>query len=196
MMEKITKLKEIAEKVKKCKKCELWKTRTNAVPGEGNANAKIMFIGEAPGKNEDLYGIPFCGRAGAVLDELLNEIGLKREEVFIANVLKCRPPGNRDPRPDEIAACSPYLDEQIKIINPKIIVTLGNYATGYILNKFGFKPQNISKVRGQVFKVTTLLTNLKIIPTYHPATSLYRPPLKEELRKDFKIIAKELQKNC
>lgn len=196
MEEKIVKLKEIAEKIKKCRKCKLWKTRTNTVPGEGNANAEIMFIGEAPGKNEDLYGIPFCGRAGAVLDELLGEIGLKKKEVFIANVLKCRPPGNRDPKPDEIAACSPYLDEQIKIINPKIIVTLGNYATGYILNKFGFKAGNISKVRGQVFKVTTLLTNLKIIPTYHPATSLYKPPLKEQLRKDFKIIAKELQENC
>jgi len=193
MKEKSAKLKEVAEKVRKCKKCELWKTRTNAVPGEGNPDAKIMFIGEAPGKNEDLYGIPFCGRAGAVLDQLLSEIGLKREDVFITNVLKCRPPGNRDPKPEEIAACSPYLDEQIKIINPKIIVTLGNYATSYILNKFGFKAENISKVRGKVFKVTTLLTALKIIPTYHPATSLYRPPLRENLREDFKIIARELR---
>lgn len=187
------KLKEIAEKIKNCKKCELWKNRTNAVPGEGNPNAKIMFIGEAPGRNEDLYGIPFCGRAGAVLDDLLSEIGLKREDVFITNVVKCRPPGNRDPKPEEIAACSPFLDEQIKVINPKIIVTLGNYATSYILNKFGFKAENISKVRGKVFKVTTLLTTLKIIPTYHPATSLYRPPLREDLKEDFKIIARELE---
>jgi len=193
MGEKGGKMKEIAEKIKNCKKCELWKTRTNAVPGDGNPNAKIMFIGEAPGRNEDLYGIPFCGRAGAVLDDLLSEIDLKREDVFITNVVKCRPPGNRDPKPEEISACSPYLDEQIKVINPKIIVTLGNYATGYILSKFGFKAENISKVRGKVFKVTTLLTTLKIIPTYHPATSLYRPPLREELREDFKIIAKELK---
>lgn len=193
MEDKATKLKEIAEKIKNCKKCELWKNRANAVPGEGNPNAKIMFIGEAPGRNEDLYGIPFCGRAGAVLDELLSEIGLKREDVFITNVVKCRPPGNRDPKPEEIAICSPYLDEQIKVINPKIIVTLGNYATGYILNKFGFKAENISKVRGKIFKVTTLLTTLKIIPTYHPATSLYRPPLREYLNEDFKIIARELK---
>ena len=193
MEDKAMKLKEIAEKIKNCKKCELWKNRTNAVPGEGSPNAKIMFIGEAPGRNEDLYGIPFCGRAGAVLDDLLSEIGLKREDVFITNVVKCRPPGNRDPKPEEIAACSPFLDEQIKVVNPKIIVTLGNYATSYILNKFGFKAENISKVRGKVFKVTTLLTTLKIIPTYHPATSLYRPPLREDLKEDFKIIARELE---
>jgi len=123
-------LQEIAEQVRNCRKCDLWKTRKNAVPGEGNPHAEIMFVGEAPGENEDIEGKPFVGAAGKLLTKLITEVlGLKREDVFITNVVKCRPPQNRDPTEEEMTACSPYLRMQIDIIKPKLIVTLGRHST-------------------------------------------------------------------
>lgn len=183
-------LKEIKSEVSNCQKCPLYKNRTNPVFGEGNQKAKIMFVGEAPGFNEDREGRPFCGQAGKVLDELLESVGIKREEVFITNVLKCRPPNNREPRIEEIKACTPYLDRQIEIIKPKIICTLGNYSTAFIFKKYGLKNQiqGISKIHGKVFSSKTLFGSVKIIPLYHPAVATYNPNMKEILKRDFKIL--------
>jgi len=149
------------EEIKNCKRCNLWKTRNNIVIGEGSLNADIMFIGEAPGYYEDKQGRPFVGKAGKILDELLNSVELKREEIYITNILKCRPPGNRDPLPEEIKACTPYLDRQIEIIKPKKICTLGNFATNYIFSSFGLKPESIGKIHGKVFKARISLKILR-----------------------------------
>ena len=140
-------LKKIRDEVINCKKCSLYKTRTYPVIGQGNHQAKIIFIGEAPGVQEDRTGRPFCGAAGKILDELLELVGIKREEIYICNILKCRPPNNCDPRLEEIRVCTPYLEKQIKVINPEVISTLGNFATSYVLEKFGLrdKIQGISK---------------------------------------------------
>ena len=178
-------IEEIGEKVKNCKKCPLWKTRTNPVIGAGNLDAELMFVGEAPGHNEDLLGRPFVGAAGKVLDELLGNIGLSRKDIYITNILKCRPPHNQDPNPDEIRACTPYLDKQIETIAPKTICTLGNFATKYVLTKFGFKSGSIGNVHGKVFHVKNLLIQTRIVPTYHPASVLYNPSVMDLLRKDF-----------
>jgi len=181
-------LRKIKEEVLHCKKCPLYKTRKLPVIGQGNHQAKIMFIGEAPGASEDATGIPFCGAAGKILDELLNSIGMKRKEIYIANILKCRPPQNRNPQKEEIESCTPYLERQIKIIQPKIICTLGNYATAFILEKFGLKEktQGISKIHGKKFTAENFL----IIPLYHPAVATYNPLMKEVLLKDFEILKK------
>ncbi|WP_456396148.1 type-4 uracil-DNA glycosylase [Thermococcus sp.] len=181
-------MKRLEEKIKSCRKCPLGQLRTNAVPGSGSYDAGIMFVGEAPGYWEDQKGLPFVGRAGRILDELLEEIGLKREEVYITNIVKCRPPGNRDPSEEEIRACSPYLDMQIDIIRPRIIVPLGRHSMGYILRKFGFEPEPISRIHGKVFEARTLFGRILIVPVYHPAVALYKPALKEELRRDFRNI--------
>jgi uracil-DNA glycosylase len=187
---------EIENQVVACKRCSLYKTRTLSVIGQGSYNADIMFIGEAPGKNEDLAGKPFCGRSGAILSELLGAIGLKREDVYICNILKCRPPDNRNPSPKEIASCAINLDKQIKVINPKVICCLGNFATKYILNKFGLgdRVEGISKIRGAVFKAAGSNGKLKIIPLYHPAVAVYNANKKTTLIEDFKKIKKTLTK--
>ena len=187
-MEKLEeKYRLIKEEVHHCKKCPLWRTRINPVVGEGSLRAKIMFIGEAPGANEDRQGRPFCGAAGKILDHLLKLSGLERKEVFITNILKCRPPQNRDPQQEEIKACVPYLERQIELINPKVICTLGNYATSYILGKYGFsgKIQGISKIHGEIFDVRNLFQSLKIIPLYHPAVATYNLNMKPILERDF-----------
>lgn len=183
-------LEDVKKEVLNCKKCQLYKNRTNPVFGEGNPKAKIMFVGEAPGFNEDREGRPFCGQAGKILDGLLESVGIKREEVFITNVLKCRPPNNREPKIEEIRACTPYLERQIKIIRPKVICTLGNYSTAYIFEKYGLKDrlQGISKIHGKVFESKTLFESIKIIPFYHPAVATYNPNMKEILKKDFQIL--------
>ncbi|NJE85324.1 uracil-DNA glycosylase [Thermococcus sp. CX2] len=178
-------MKKLEEKIRSCRKCPLGELRTNAVPGAGSYEAKVMFVGEAPGYWEDQKGLPFVGRAGKVLDELLAEIGLKREDVYITNIVKCRPPDNRDPTEEEIKACSPYLDRQIDIIKPKVIVPLGRHSMRYILEKFGFDTEPISKIHGKTFEAHTLFGKIVIMPMYHPAVALYRPALREELRRDF-----------
>ena len=164
-----------------CERCPLSATRTNVVFGAGNADADLMFVGEAPGQQEDLQGIPFVGRAGKLLDQLLEEVGLSREEVFIANVLKSRPPGNRDPQPEEISACRPYLDRQIELIEPNVICTLGNFATKLLTRS----PRGITQVRGkpQVHEVGG--RTLRVYPLFHPAAALRTPRVQEELREDF-----------
>ncbi len=179
-------LRELQKLVWKCQKCPLHKTRRNYVFGEGNPYAELMFIGEAPGGEEDKHGRPFVGRAGKLLTELLNSIGFTREEVYIANVLKCRPPRNRDPRPDEIKACSPYLDKQIKIIQPKLMVALGRFAAFFLLGK----QVTLSRSRSIVYD--TRYGN-KLIVTYHPAAILRDPSKMELARQDFDLIKKVLE---
>jgi DNA polymerase len=172
-------LKEVAAEVSICERCNLWKGRTKAVPGEGNPHAKIMFIGEGPGFHEDKQGRPFVGPAGHFLDELLASIDLKRSDVFITNVVKCRPPNNRDPEPGEISACSDYLDRQIAAINPQVIVTLGRYS----MARF-FGSEKISAIHGRARKIDGRIC----IAMYHPAAGLHQQSLKETIRADFKKI--------
>ncbi len=183
-------LAKIKEEVLNCKKCPLYKTRINPVVGEGSPQAKIMFIGEAPGASEDQTGHPFCGAAGKILDELLESAGMKREEVYITNILKDRPPGNRNPQKEEIEACTPYLLKQIEIIKPEVICTLGNYSTAFIFEKYGLKDQiqGISKIHGKVFEAKNLFQTIKIIPLYHPAVATYNINMKSILKEDFKIL--------
>lgn len=191
------KIEKINSEILLCKRCSLYKERTNPVIGEGSNQADIMLIGEGPGFNEDRAGKPFCGKAGKILDELLLSAGIKREEIYIANILKCRPPGNRNPTQGEISACSLYLDKQIEIIKPKIICCLGNFSTAYILNKFGLKDKilGISKIHGQVFSVSTLFGPIKIIPLYHPAVAVYNINMLETLKKDFAILRNKKDEN-
>lgn len=189
-------LEKIKNEVLNCKKCPLYKTRKNPVLGSGNLDAKIMFCAEAPGYWEDVKGNPFVGAAGKILDELLESVRLKRKEVYICNLLKCRPitPDfkNRAPNLNEIEACTPYLNRQIEVIKPKVICTLGNYSTAFIFEKYGLKNQiqGISKIHGKVFEVKSLFHNIKIIPLYHPAVATYNRDMKEILKKDFKILEK------
>lgn len=186
-------LAQIAEEVKNCKKCRLYKRAKNAVPGEGNPKAKIMLIGEAPGKREDLTGRPFVGSAGKLLDSVLEKAGLKRKDIFIGNIAKHRPPDNRAPKPDEIEACTPYLDRQIKIIRPKIIVPLGTHSSRYILEKAGLEFTAISESRGKIFDGSALGAKIRIIPSFHPAAAIYSRKLRETIEKDFVKIKKELK---
>ena len=162
------------------------------VAGQGNHYSRIMFIGEAPGKNEAATGRPFCGVAGKLLDQLLDSISIKREEVYITNILKDRPPDNRDPLPEEIQIYAPFLDRQIRIINPQVIATLGRFSMEYIMKKFGLASQlkPISQIHGQVFKPNPLLGEkpVTIIPLYHPAAAIYNQQLKDSLFKDFEIL--------
>lgn len=185
-------LKKIRDEVVGCKKCFLYKTRDFPVIGKGSHTAKIIFVGEAPGAQEDRTGHPFCGAAGKILDELLNSVGIKRENIYITNILKCRPPGNRDPQKEEINACVPYLERQIEIIKPKVICPLGRYSMVFLMEKFGLKDQiqGISKIHGQVFETNILFQNIIFIPFYHPAVVAYNPNMKEVLKNDFKILEK------
>ena len=185
-------IKQIEQDVTNCRRCGLWKTRNNPVAGEGAVTAKVMFIGEAPGYNEDMQGRPFVGKAGKIFDELLYSVGLERKEIYIANILKCRPPKNRDPLGDEIKACTSYLDKQIMAIKPKVIVTLGNFASSYVLEKFGFQAEKIGKIHGKIFRIKNLLFDARIIPLYHPAAAVYNPNMKDVLMQDFKSIIKAL----
>ena len=183
-------LKRIKEEVEKCRRCPLYKTRTKVVFGTGSVNAKLMIISEAPGYWEDQKGEPFVGAAGKILDELLESVSLKREEVYICNILKCRPPQNRDPQKEEIKACTPHLEQQIEIIKPKLICTLGNFSTVFIFKKYGLENQlqGISRIHGKIFEVKNLFQNIKIIPFYHPAAATYNPNMKEILKKDFQVL--------
>ena len=180
----------IKTEVLNCKKCSLWKTRMRPVVGEGDSKTGVMFVGEAPGTNEDRTGRPFCGRAGEVFDELLSRTGIKRQDIYITNILKCRPPGNRNPQEAEIKACSPYLDRQIEILKPRAICCLGNFATAYIMKKFDLSNniQGISKIHGQVFSRQSLFDSIKIIPLYHPAVVTYNINMKNVLQKDFNVL--------
>lgn len=166
-------------RVRGCMKCPLSRTRTRAVPGEGPLHAEIMLIGEAPGANEDQQGRPFVGAAGKFLEELLAAAGLKREDVYICNVLKCRPPGNRDPMPGEIEACRDYLDEQIDIIDPLVLVTLGRYS----MSRF-FPNQSISRIHGRPRETAGRF----YVPMYHPAAALHQQSLRQVMLRDFEQL--------
>jgi len=186
--DKIKKLAEIAKQVEGCKKCPLWKN-PKAVPGEGNPEAEVMLMGEAPGYYESIQGRPFVGAAGQLLTQLLKSIGFDRSEVFICNMLRHRPPNNRDPLPEEIKACEPYLDEQIKIINPKIIVTLGRFSMAKFL-----PDQYISRIHGQPRNINFAGEKRIIIPMYHPAAALRSSIIMEEIKKDFQRLKKILER--
>jgi DNA polymerase len=185
--ERRARLAELNDKMRRCVACPLAKGRTKVVPGEGRIDADIMFIGEAPGYYEDQQGRPFVGAAGQFLEQLLGSIGLKRTDVFIANVIKCRPPSNRDPLPNEIEACSGWLDEQIDIVRPEVIVTLGRYSLGRY-----FPGQPISRIHGQARKLALSgaegLGNRWVVPMYHPAAALHQGSLRRVIEEDFKRI--------
>jgi DNA polymerase len=172
-------MKELEAQVRVCPLCKLARTRTNAVPGEGNLKAEVMFIGEGPGYHEDKQGRPFVGAAGQFLNELLSIAGLSRESVYITNVVKCRPPNNRDPEPDEMRACSPYLERQIELIDPKVIVTLGRYS----MARF-FPGERISQIHGTARVVDGRLC----VAMYHPAAGLHQASLADIIRSDFKKV--------
>jgi uracil-DNA glycosylase family 4 len=169
-------LQTIADEVVACKNCQLHHSRKKAVPGEGPANAELMFVGEGPGFHENEQGRPFVGAAGRFLEELLASIGLKREQVFICNVIKCRPPGNRDPQQDEIQACSEYLERQIHAIDPKVIITLGRFSMARY-----FPKARISAIHGQ----PRMIDGRLILPMYHPAAALHQPSLRRVVEEDF-----------
>jgi DNA polymerase len=179
-MNKIQLLEELADEIRVCPKCRLAQTRINAVPGAGDPNARILFVGEAPGENEDKQGKPFIGQAGKVLTKLLDAAGIAREDVFITNTVKCRPPENRVPLADEIEACNDWLNAQIALIGPKIICTLGSPALKTLISP----KLKISEVRCKVFRKSGIL----FIPLYHPAAALHRPPLMETLQNDILVL--------
>lgn len=178
-------LDEIARRINSCTRCDLYRNRKNAVPGEGSPCAKVMFVGEAPGFNEDLQGRPFVGAAGSLLTQLIESIGLSRSEVFITNIVKCRPPHNRDPEDREISSCFPYLLEQLQVIKPSFIVTLGRHSTRTIHAFFGMQVESIMAIRGRVSKVKAEWGEVVLLPTLHPAAALYNPRLRSLLEEDF-----------
>ncbi len=189
-------LRKIRDEVINCKKCSLYRERINGgfypVIGEGNHQAKIMFVGEAPGLQEAKTGRPFCGAAGKILDWLLDSVSIKRENVYITNILKDRPPQNRDPQKEEIKVCIPYLERQIELIKPVVICSLGRYAMEFLMEKFRLENaiEPISKIHGKIFEVKIFSQSIKIIPFYHPAVATYNPNMKEVLQNDFQILKK------
>jgi DNA polymerase len=190
--EVLVELERLAKEVCQCRKCDLGSSRTNAVPGEGSAAARIMFVGEAPGAEEDAQGRPFVGRAGQLLDKIITACNLKREEVYIGNVLKCRPPENRDPRPDEIISCLPYIQRQIELINPEVIVALGAHAARTLLNT----PKSIGQLRGQFHEYYPGLGQpaIKLMATFHPAYLLrnYSEENRRYVWEDMKKVLAEI----
>jgi DNA polymerase len=179
--EQLTELEAFAREVAGCTRCRLAEGRTQVVFGVGDPNADLMFVGEAPGFHEDKQGIPFVGQAGKLLDKLLAGIGLTRADVYIANVLKCRPPGNRDPVPDEKEACEPYLFRQVELIRPKVVGTLGNHAT----KQLSGKETGITRVHGQEQRIRVGSLDVLLYPLYHPAAALYTPAMLSVLEQDF-----------
>ena len=180
-VERASALRAYADETAGCTRCPLADGRTQVVFGVGNPDADLMFVGEAPGFHEDQQGIPFVGQAGKLLDRLLGGIGLQRSDIYIANVLKCRPPQNRDPQPEEIAACEPHLFRQIELIQPKLVATLGNFATKLLSGK----PLGITRVHGQDQPVTLGTSRVLLYPLYHPAAALYTPSMLKVLEEDF-----------
>ena len=177
-------LERLSGEWRSCARCALASTRTQVVVGSGDADAELMFVGEAPGFHEDRQGVPFVGQAGGLLEGLLSEIGLSRERVFIANVLKCRPPGNRDPLPAEIEACEGYLVRQLELIRPRVVCTLGNFATKLLTAS----PLGITRVHGRPQSRRMGDVDVQIYPIFHPAAALYTPSMMETLRIDFMRI--------
>jgi DNA polymerase len=179
-------LSRLAEQASSCTACGLAATRTHVVFGDGTPRARVMFVGEGPGRNEDLQGLPFVGAAGQLLNRLLSEIGLERSDAYIANVVKCRPPGNRDPRPDEIAACKGYLADQIRLVDPMVVMTLGNFATKLLLKE----ERGITRLRGRAYP----WWNRTVIPTFHPAAALRGgASVLASMQEDFALMKAKLE---
>lgn len=183
-----TKIDDIENEINTCERCILHESRTNYVPGSGNPDADILFVGEAPGKNEDIQGKPFVGRSGKLLDELLKSIGISREDIFITNTVKCRPPDNRDPLPAEKRECSGYLRMQIEAIKPKIIVSLGRHAMKYFFDFFSIGKSPISVCHGKKYQIDNTIFSGFFIPLFHPAVAIYNRNRKGELLDDFRSI--------
>ncbi len=187
-------LRQIKDEVINLKNSPLYQERIKnkvfPVIGEGDHYAKIMFVGEAPGKNEAATAQPFCGASGKILDQLLASVSINRQDVYVTNIVKDRPPFNRDPLPEEIAVYGPFLDRQIEIIKPKVIATLGRFSMDYIMRKFGLASQlkSISQMHGKIFEADTGFGKIKIVPLYHPAVAVYNSNMKEALKEDFKIL--------
>ena len=190
--ERKSRISKLRVQIAGCQRCRLGATRTHTVPGEGSLEAALMFIGEAPGRNEDLQGKPFVGRAGEVFDTLLASVGLTREQIYLCNILKCRPPENRSPLSDEVAACVGSLDIQIKIVNPRVLAPMGKFASTYILGKFGIPFANISSVHGKSFEAQTPSGPRVIIPLFHPAVATYDASKIDILLEDFQVLKKFL----
>ena len=187
-------LEDIRNEIGDCKRCKLWHTRKNIVFGSGNPKAELVFVGEGPGEDEDIQGLPFVGRAGQKLTEIIEKgMGLKRKDVYICNIVKCRPPENREPEPDEVAACKPFLEKQITVIKPKVIVTLGRPATATLLNS---KKITISRIRGVWHEYSISTGIIKLMPTYHPAYLLrnYTPEVRRQVYEDVKKVMEEFKK--
>lgn len=180
-----TLLEEVKARVLKCQACRLHETKKKYVFGDGNPDARLMFIGEAPGYNEDVQGIPFVGRAGKLLDKMLKAMELERKDIFIANILKCRPPNNRNPLPEEVEACTGYLEEQIEIISPEVICSLGLFAGQFLVKNYSVK---MGDIRGKQFEYD----GIKVIPTYHPAYLLRNPSAKKKVWDDMILVMKLL----
>ena len=185
--EKNRRLIDLREKIGDCMRCKLWKGRTNIVFGTGNPDARLLFVGEGPGEEEDLQGKPFVGKAGTLLTKMIEAMGIVRDDVFIANVVKCRPPGNRNPEEDEILACKPFLEEQITIIDPHVICALGTFAAQTLLET----KSRISELRGKIHEKQ----GYKIVPTFHPAYLLRNPNEKQRAWKDLQLLMRELGKH-
>lgn len=182
--EPLDSLAKVAVELQGCTRCKLCLGRKTIVVGEGNPKAQLVFVGEGPGEQEDLKGRPFVGKAGQLLDRMTEAMGLKREQVYIANVVKCRPPGNRNPEPEEIQSCSPFLYRQLDLIQPKVIVALGKFSAQTLLNT----QERITKLRGRFYPYR----NAKLMPTFHPAYLLRNPESKKEAWADLQLVAKEL----
>lgn len=180
--------------IKECTKCRLHLGRKNAVPGSGKIDASLMLIGEAPGATEDEMGLPFVGAAGKLLDSILMELGIKREDLYITNVVKCRPPNNRQPARDEIDACSIYLESQILLIKPKVIVTLGAIAGEWVCSRMGIKWLGVTRMRGRIYRGRILGLPVTLVPTYHPAAILRNKGEMMHLRGDLEMALRELEK--
>jgi uracil-DNA glycosylase family 4 len=183
--ERMAELSGLAAEAAGCTKCGLSKTRHSVVFSRGRAGNRVMFVGEAPGANEDAQGLPFVGRAGKLLDQIIDAIGFDRDEIYVANILKCRPPGNRDPKPEEIATCTPYLETQIELIQPKIICALGRFAAGFLTGNPGAP---MGRLRG---KIHYYRDRIMVLPTYHPAALLRNPNLKRVVWEDVQLLRKE-----
>lgn len=180
--------KQLLNEIYSCKRCPLHATKKNYVAGKGNPNAKILLIGEAPGREEDIQGEPFVGRAGKFLDVLLKETGLSLNEVYITNILKCRPPENRDPMENEIEACRSHLEKAISLIDPKVIAALGRHSMNFLFNKYNIAGGKISMLHGKAFPVDSIKGRKYIVALYHPAVALYNPQMKDLLKKDFSVL--------
>ncbi|RLG15084.1 MAG: uracil-DNA glycosylase [Candidatus Nanohalarchaeota archaeon] len=189
-MDKTDALLKLEDEIRNCRKCELYKSRVKPLCHGGNPDAKVMIIGEAPGYHEDLCGRPFVGKAGKVLDKLLDSVGLSRDNTFITSIVKCRPPSNKDPTGEQIRACKPFLERQMQIVRPRVIVPLGRFAGMFVFRKYNLEWKRISEVHGRVYSVESLVGSVRIVPLYHPSVALYNPDMMNVLLDDFGAVGR------